>query len=577
MDRFTESDSAPPVNADRVGATVARNGDRRDRVNEMRPTSPTRGLVRHRRSSSKFNLSPYTDERREAARAASFPNSRHASTTRMKCSWEAQRRLTQERRLRLACSWKERMRLVDSWEQRRRHQPYALAHTATVQKINRHESQWNELTKEWGPVRFSPPPSLDESRYENVTESSTQARQESRAQPSDGEALSLKRSSEEVCWGCNERIRNGFWRNTTISQTIKMDWFSDACKLCQLLASHSPDGYLFQMSLHTVKASWIFGAQPTNFFDSVFWGARHTDYCPSPYWDGTGRVALGPKQLMRYGRGGNLIGMAREHQEAAPSSPSAFRARGVKVILEDYARLQGWIRVCKSNHARGCPVEKKKIQGIRLIDCHAWTIVKPPANCMYTALSYRWPSSSTPPIANNHRVPTSAPLIIKDAIQATRRLGYQFLWVDQFCIPQEAQDEKMYQIRNMDRIYSGADVTLIACADPQMPGHEGRDMYGLPGVSQRPRIPQPNFEARMQPGAENFRMFSTLPPLPGLIKGTSWSRRGWTYQEALLSPRRLFFTDFQVYFVCNRMDCRESNYRRATSLLAKTYPAVCIL
>jgi hypothetical protein len=34
--------------------------------------------------------------------------------------------------------------------------------------------------------------------------------------------------------------------------------------------------------------------------------------------------------------------------------------------------------------------------------------------------------------------------------------------------------------------------------------------------------------------------------------------RGWTYQEAILSLRRLFFTDEQVYFECDSMSCREA-------------------
>ncbi|KAK4211612.1 hypothetical protein QBC37DRAFT_319890, partial [Rhypophila decipiens] len=43
------------------------------------------------------------------------------------------------------------------------------------------------------------------------------------------------------------------------------------------------------------------------------------------------------------------------------------------------------------------------------------------------------------------------------------------------------------------------------------------------------------------------------PPLPSrehAVEPSVWSTRGWTYQEAHLSRRCLYFTDHQVYFVC---------------------------
>jgi hypothetical protein len=45
---------------------------------------------------------------------------------------------------------------------------------------------------------------------------------------------------------------------------------------------------------------------------------------------------------------------------------------------------------------------------------------------------------------------------------------------------------------------------------------------------------------------------------PHHIASPKWSTRGWTYQEAVLSRRRLVFTEGQTYFECNAMNCYES-------------------
>jgi hypothetical protein len=48
---------------------------------------------------------------------------------------------------------------------------------------------------------------------------------------------------------------------------------------------------------------------------------------------------------------------------------------------------------------------------------------------------------------------------------------------------------------------------------------------------------------------------STLPPLRPALAQSNWITRGWTFQEACLSRRCLFFTDLQLYFTC--MGCFE--------------------
>ncbi|KAK0661413.1 hypothetical protein DIS24_g2761 [Lasiodiplodia hormozganensis] len=97
----------------------------------------------------------------------------------------------------------------------------------------------------------------------------------------------------------------------------------------------------------------------------------------------------------------------------------------------------------------------------------------------------------------------------------------------------------------MDLVYNNAQVTIIASA--------GEDSsFGLPGAGDRPRTRQPAAPIN------GHWIVSSLPEPQTQIRKARWSTRGWTYQEAALSPRRLFFTEKQAYFECDSMYCMEA-------------------
>ena len=97
----------------------------------------------------------------------------------------------------------------------------------------------------------------------------------------------------------------------------------------------------------------------------------------------------------------------------------------------------------------------------------------------------------------------------------------------------------------MDSIYENSELTIIAAA--------GVDQnHGLPGAGKPPRLQQ------LTASIGNFTFISTLRPPSSCIRTSKWSTRGWTFQEAILSRRCLVFTEHQVYFECNGMNCQES-------------------
>jgi hypothetical protein len=140
------------------------------------------------------------------------------------------------------------------------------------------------------------------------------------------------------------------------------------------------------------------------------------------------------------------------------------------------------------------------------------------------------------------------PRTVEDAILVTLNLEYNYLWVDRYCINQHGDDEKVMQINQMDLIYQGAEVTIFDTAgdDPTL---------GLAGVTAfQPRVgPVQAKIGGLTLGAIVYDINNSA-----MIRMSTWNSRGWTYQEAIFSRRRLFFTEAGVIFDCPVMKCHET-------------------
>jgi hypothetical protein len=200
--------------------------------------------------------------------------------------------------------------------------------------------------------------------------------------------------------------------------------------------------------------------------------------------------------------------------------------------------VRKWREHCDFKHGSSCGiVNSVTLSGFRVIDCNTRSILTAPPSCKFAALSYVWGA-----LAHTHanlspvEVPAPAPLLIEDAITCTQALGLRYLWIDRYCIDQTDTHTKQLLIRNMDKIYQGATVTLINVANA---GAEG----GLPGVSSVARESQESLLVK-------DRKLIYIPAGGYTIGNSKWSTRGWTYQEGLLARHRLIFSSEQVHFQC---------------------------
>ncbi|KAI0407100.1 HET-domain-containing protein [Xylaria palmicola] len=212
----------------------------------------------------------------------------------------------------------------------------------------------------------------------------------------------------------------------------------------------------------------------------------------------------------------------------------------------DLDKCKDWFSYCNRNHRSLCHFTKAHVHNLRLIDCEEQCIVEYQPEMHYVALSYVWGQAESQKEAHDGKqLPSQLPSLVQDAMAVTQRIGFRYLWVDRYCIDQADPAVKHGQIQQMGSIYGNAEVTIIAAA--------GKDEnYGLPGVG------------RDRPATTTVAHTSGVTVLwlakdpQAAVTSSYWSTRGWTFQEAILSHRRLVFTDEQVYFECHAMNTFES-------------------
>ncbi|OAL03122.1 HET-domain-containing protein [Phaeosphaeriaceae sp. SRC1lsM3a] len=207
--------------------------------------------------------------------------------------------------------------------------------------------------------------------------------------------------------------------------------------------------------------------------------------------------------------------------------------------------IHQWLQTCSDNHdCMANRATQEFLPGFKVIDTRTRRIVNASKGCKYVTLSYVWGTARESDVADGLSIPDPAPLTIEDAMRCVQALGLRYLWVDRYCIDQDAAEMKHLMIQGMDKIYRNATLTIIDA--------EGSDSSaGLAGVSQVPRKVPKWTEIQGQ-------RLSMVPNVVRTVRSNHWNTRGWTYQEGLLSNRRLLFTRSQVYFQCLKMHCCES-------------------
>ncbi|CAM1510995.1 Fc.00g085080.m01.CDS01 [Cosmosporella sp. VM-42] len=180
----------------------------------------------------------------------------------------------------------------------------------------------------------------------------------------------------------------------------------------------------------------------------------------------------------------------------------------------------------------------------------------------YAALSYCWgePTPGIPTIMLTKntlqpfqtRLPAALPKTIQDSIDITKDLGYQYLWIDRFCIIQDDDEDWKREARNMCDIYEGASLTIAAMAAVS-------DQSGLYDESTFHDV-----ALNCPLGDGGLGRIYIAPPYPSRVPNVvpffdelehcKWNLRGWVMQERLLSRRIVYFGKNRIFWECHEKD-----------------------
>ena len=228
-----------------------------------------------------------------------------------------------------------------------------------------------------------------------------------------------------------------------------------------------------------------------------------------------------------------------------------------------YKHLKGWIDICETNH--GCtpksppqlPKRVLKISGDRLV----LYLSGNNEHARYTTLSHRWGLNEDFVLKNcNLQRLTQGvawsdlPKTAQDAVDISRKLGIDYLWIDSLCIIQEDDDDWVDQSRKMSVIYSDSWLNIAAADSDNSHGGCFRQGEATTRFTFH-RVPaNPEVFVMQQPSNTHQNFGSNYP---NNTASSPLLQRGWVLQERLLAPRVVYYAKDEILWECNEMsDCQ---------------------
>ena len=173
----------------------------------------------------------------------------------------------------------------------------------------------------------------------------------------------------------------------------------------------------------------------------------------------------------------------------------------------------------------------------------------------WAALSYCWGGDSTFVLKTSNMqdmmsgIPLeSFPATLRDAVHVTRSLDLRYLWIDALCILQDSSEDWVAEAERMGDVYRNAKITISAMSSP---GTEFGMLCEREGFPLSCRL---DWISSIYEDSTSIYLRSSSHLWDVNMKSSPLNTRGWTLQEALLSPRTLSYGTQQMLWECQ--ECR---------------------
>ena len=240
-----------------------------------------------------------------------------------------------------------------------------------------------------------------------------------------------------------------------------------------------------------------------------------------------------------------------------PGLENAFLPAGDTSSTQSLLLARRWLKDCITNH-HTCPSLPVSPLPRRVLDLSSEDVFLYESrgeSARYAALSYCWGSDTRNTKTTRSNISARKTGIhwedlsqtFQDALQITRRLQIQYIWIDSLCILQDDHEDWKQESSKMVDIYGNAFVTICAADSSSTSDScykKGQSRYmskEIEPYSIHVRQKLPHISHRFQIWTEHSYEHE---------QRSRWMTRAWTLQELMLSPRLLFFTANEIAWEC---------------------------
>ncbi|CAN9368819.1 unnamed protein product [Alternaria alternata] len=252
---------------------------------------------------------------------------------------------------------------------------------------------------------------------------------------------------------------------------------------------------------------------------------------------------------------------------SAPATAKHISGRCINAASNlDQARH--WLNDCLHNHDHGPKIaatRPSRLVAVGTLDGSEQIKIVDSSDFdeKYIAVSYRWGATNnlltttkTSKLFHTSIAWDRLPKTFRDAVEIARELRVSYVWIDSLCIIQDDPGDWETESAKMADIYNGAFLTIMAASASDSHGGFFQDRATISKM-----VALPYTDAS---GSTELSVFvgKELPGYEDVVVNGPLFRRGWIFQERLMSKRKLIFGRDQTYWECNSLVQSESKTQR---------------